>query len=170
MTEPVKLLARQDDERCRCGPTQWESLWAIPMGRGLFRINNIPACDPELNLDDVVIAEPQYLPGDLKRGEKSLVVVGIHERGGHRTYDMMFPQLGLLERRKAVVAKALRDTVREDLGARVEQFSNTWYGISIPRPREKQLEKLLIEALGDGTLDLFAVNATTNRWATADSY
>lgn len=170
MPDPVQVLVRQDPDRSRCGPTGWERIWAIPLGHGLFRLNNIPACDPELNLHDVVVAEPQYLPGDdLKRGQKSIVVVGIHERGGHRTFDLHFRELGVLEFRRTAIAQALIETIQEDLGAQVESFSDTWYGVSIPRPREKQLEKLLQAALGEGTLDVYGANATTNRFASTAS-
>jgi hypothetical protein len=37
-------------------PEEWESLWAIPMGGSLFKINNIPFFAKGLSCDDVVSA------------------------------------------------------------------------------------------------------------------
>lgn len=40
-------------------PEEWEGLWAIPMGDGRFKIDNIPFYAKNLSCDDIVEATPE---------------------------------------------------------------------------------------------------------------
>ncbi len=66
-------------------PEEWESLWAIPMGGSLFKIDNIPFFAKGLSCDDVVSAAFEgdaYLFKEvIKQSENSTVRVIVFDPG-----------------------------------------------------------------------------------------
>ena len=55
----VKMLVHLEQDEDGYPPTTEESLWVLPMGEGLFQVDNIPFFAWELALGDVVTAEPE---------------------------------------------------------------------------------------------------------------
>jgi hypothetical protein len=53
--EPVKILVHTKAED-GYPPEEWEGLWAIPIGGGRFKIDNIPFYAKNLSCDDIVAA------------------------------------------------------------------------------------------------------------------
>jgi hypothetical protein len=51
----VKILVRTEPEE-GYPPEEWEGLWAIPMGDGRFKLDNIPFYAKNLSCDDIVEA------------------------------------------------------------------------------------------------------------------
>jgi hypothetical protein len=60
-----------------------ESLWAEPLGAGLYRLRNVPFYMYGVSEQDIVRAE---------ENEGRLVVTGIVDRGGHSTYRIFLPE------------------------------------------------------------------------------
>ncbi len=55
----VKMLIRLEQDEDGYPPTTEESLWVIPLGQGLFQVDNTPFFAWELALGDVVEAAPE---------------------------------------------------------------------------------------------------------------
>jgi hypothetical protein len=55
----VKMLVRLEQDEDGYPPTTEESLWVIPLGQGLFQVDNTPFFAWDLALGDVVAAAPE---------------------------------------------------------------------------------------------------------------
>lgn len=56
-----------------------ETLWAEPLGKGLFKLQNSPFGAYGYSFEDVVIADDDEIPN----------VLGIHENSGRSTYRIL---------------------------------------------------------------------------------
>lgn len=105
-TSHVKMLVHLEQDEDGYPPTTEESLWVLPMGEGLFQVDNIPFFAWELALGDVVTAEPE---GGMWRFKQ------VVRRSGHATlrliiYDVVevpavierFAKLGCLSERSHI--------------------------------------------------------------------
>ena len=55
----TKMLVRLEQDEDGYPPTTEESLWVIPLGEGLFQVDNTPFFAWDLALGDVVAADPE---------------------------------------------------------------------------------------------------------------
>ena len=140
-----------------------ESLWARPVGPGLYQLDNIPSADHQLNYLDVVrVKEGVSGHGD------ALEVIGIHNRGGQTTFDLHFPELGIFAMGKKRARRALLDTVKGDLNGTLERFGDDWYGASIPKERKRDAIELFDHALQSDVLTMFGTSGHGDRWSGMD--
>jgi hypothetical protein len=58
-TSHVKMLVHLEQDEDDYPPTTEESLWVLPLGEGLFQVDNIPFFALDLALEDVVTADPE---------------------------------------------------------------------------------------------------------------
>lgn len=72
-------------------PEEWEGLWAIPLGKGLFKIDNIPFYAKNLSCDDIVEAKKDgdayFFERVVRPSENSTIRVVLYdlaEEGGVR--------------------------------------------------------------------------------------
>jgi hypothetical protein len=100
------MLVHLEQDEDGYPPTTEESLWVLPMGEGLFQVDNIPFFAWELALGDVVTAEPERGMWRFKK---------VVRRSGHATlrliiYDVVevpvvierFAKLGCLSERSHI--------------------------------------------------------------------
>jgi hypothetical protein len=80
--ERVKIQLRLEPD----APYETETVWARPIGDGLFVIDNVPFFAYDLSLGDKVYARPT--------GEPVLEYSGVAERGGHSTYRVVLADGG----------------------------------------------------------------------------
>lgn len=105
-TSHAKLLVHLEQDEDGYPPTTEESLWVLPMGEGLFQVDNIPFFAWDLALGDVVAAEPEEGAWRFKK---------VVRRSGHATlrliiYDVAevpavidrFSKLGCLSERSHI--------------------------------------------------------------------
>lgn len=79
MTDPVRIHVTFEEGAGFAG----ESMWALPAGPSLYKVNNIPFFADGINLHDVVRCtedDPEGLPE----------IQEVVERSGHRTYQVLF--------------------------------------------------------------------------------
>lgn len=76
----VKILFRLEQDEDGYPPASAETLWALKVGEGLFKIDNIPFFVTEIAVDDVVSAEPE--DGMLHYRE-------VVQPSGHSTYRVI---------------------------------------------------------------------------------
>lgn len=75
-TERVKIAFRLEQDEDGYPPAGWETMWAIPLGGGRFRLDSIPFFAWLVSCDDVVRASPS---------EGMLLFDAVAEAGGHST-------------------------------------------------------------------------------------
>jgi hypothetical protein len=125
-------------------PNHWatggESLWARPVGPGLFELDNVPFYAYDLNFGDTVRATPDA--PDLKPEIREVV-----RRSGHRTLRIIFT--GLPRERQA----ELLDTLAP-FGASAERATASFVALDIvPGGDVDRIRALLDEAEAQGLLE-----------------
>jgi hypothetical protein len=55
----VKVVVALEKDEDDYPPADYENLWAVPVGQGLFRIDNIPFFAQSIALGDIVAASPE---------------------------------------------------------------------------------------------------------------
>ncbi|HYO52303.1 DUF4265 domain-containing protein [Archangium sp.] len=55
----VKVVVKLEKDEDDYPPADYENLWAVPVGGGLFRIDNIPFFAKSIALGDIVSADPE---------------------------------------------------------------------------------------------------------------
>ncbi len=111
--EPVKVIFQglRASEEADWPPYDSESIWAIPLGAGRFRLDNIPFFAKGVAYGDVVHATT--------RGVTSkLVVDSVLSRSGHSTYRVT----PVSDDKKPRFEDALTHLVK--LGCQIERFQN----------------------------------------------
>ncbi|ACJ30076.1 Conserved hypothetical protein [Shewanella piezotolerans WP3] len=77
MSELVKIRIELPPENILNASS--ETLWAKPLGKGLFKLQNSPFGAYGYSFEDVVIADDNEVP----------TVLGVHENSGHSTYRIL---------------------------------------------------------------------------------
>jgi len=94
----VKVLFELEQDEDGYPPEEWESLWAIPLEEGLFKIDNIPFYVPRLSCDDVVKARKlgdEYLFESISEySENSTIRMIIYDLGDVETVREKLTSLG----------------------------------------------------------------------------
>lgn len=80
MSEHVKIVFRLDKDADGYPPREFESMWAVPLGEGRYRLDNIPFYATEVSAEDVVTAS-------MVNGE--LLFERLLEEGGHSTVRLL---------------------------------------------------------------------------------
>jgi hypothetical protein len=107
----VKVLLQEDD--------RVETLWATPVGRDLYRLDNSPSWAYGISWNDVVEAHLD--------GEGALRMKRVAEKAGHRTVRVFFPR----DEVDSFEAKLILQGVTE-LGATYEGMNPTYLAIDVP--------------------------------------
>lgn len=121
-------------------PASEETLWAEPIGKGLYRLANTPFLEPTLNWCDLV------------RGDGGNVaqirVSGLVSRGGHSTARILFPPLTHPEARRSALEQLSRS------GATYEGAGGGFYVLDLPPTADPAEIRERLEALhAEGILD-----------------
>jgi hypothetical protein len=76
----VKVVVALEKDEDDYPPADYENLWAVPVGEGLFRIDNIPFFAQSIALGDIVAASPE---------EGLLRFKGVVQPSGHSTVRLI---------------------------------------------------------------------------------
>jgi hypothetical protein len=110
-------------------PNHWlwkgESMWARPLGGGLYELENSPFCAYGLNYKDVVLARsdnPAVKP----------TILSVERRGGHRTLRFIFSKSLDGVERDRILGEL------NQLGATFEGHKNRMFSLDIPPDKNYQ--------------------------------
>jgi len=120
----VKILFELEQDEDGYPTEKWESLWALPLEDGTFKIDNIPFYVPLLSCDDIVKAR--------KHGDEYLFKA-IHEHSKNSTIRMIIYDIDSVEN----IRKRLTE-----LGCDVEKSGTSGF-IALNIPAMAQIEKLM---------------------------
>jgi hypothetical protein len=107
----VKVLLQEED--------RVETLWAVPVGSGLYRLDNSPFWAYGVSWNDVVEARPD--------SDGMLRMERVVEKAGHRTIRVLLPRDEIDEAQ----ARALLNRLKE-FGASYEGLNPAYIAVDIP--------------------------------------
>lgn len=80
----VKIVFELEQDEDGYPPEKWESIWALPIGKGKFKIDNIPFYVPSLSCDDIVTAEMRgteyFFQSLIERSNNSTIRMIIYDK------------------------------------------------------------------------------------------
>lgn len=133
----AKVFFRLERDEDDYPPVDWESLWAVPLGEGRYRLDNVPFYAKGVSSGDTVMA--------VSEGGQ-LVVKRLVEAGGHSTVRVI------------VYEEAMTSEIREKLQAIgcSTELSNiaSFFSVDIPADVEYEAVVALLQDFSDaGKID-----------------
>ena len=103
-----------------------EGIWCLPLGGGLYRVENAPWFAYDVSAEDVVRAA--------SGPDGRLRFVAVEERGGHATLRVVFEEDVPAERRREVLDNMPGRTGEEGSEEKVtfERAAGTFYAVDLP--------------------------------------
>jgi|SRR5579884_548321 len=125
------------------GALRTETMWAKPLGKSLYRLDNIPFYVYGISAEDVISTISD---------QNSIFFSQVEERGGHSTFRIL---LNENIRHDASVFKR-RWPIFRDLGCSYEVAGPTWIAIDVPSNSDiNRVKNLLEEGEHEGIWEWF---------------
>ena len=112
-----------------------ETVWAVPLGDDLYRIDNVPFSAYGLHLDDIVAGVPRTT---------GITMVRVVTAGGHDTFRVLvWPDVDPIQ------AQPLLDQLGH-IGCGIERATSRWVAIDVPPSVDRDA---VVQILDRGWLD-----------------